>query len=382
MTSTVDPVDEATASLAGLVVDEKKVCEEAFETLFKYFDELAEEVKKPLESSSPCDRELVRKHAERLEHMITKYALFITRTPEKETILPMTNELMNEVTAVACLLRVLMRTAGPCLCAELSKAANQLVVGVKGVVVEIKVWFLKKQKEKESGEETKHSETDTLPQYAKAGAAFAFCKDIKKLPLTNTEAVGRKIVKLMTLVKDAKSEMDELEEETKAEDGKEEAVVEKDEDDFDDDEPLTPEEFARAQPCKQLANLSLSLIKKSYAFLLKLKTTDADKEHVQWVESELRACTELSKGLDNLGGSLYPPQDPREIKKALAVMEDNLNDLLDKFVSNKEFAEVFPQTFPKPKGASSAPSISREGCVTWVEKVKDKVKGIVAKVKI
>lgn len=381
MTSTVDPVDEATASLAGLVVDEKKVCEEAFEALFKYFDELAEEVKRPLDSSSPCDRELVKKHTERLEHMITKYALFITKTPEKETILPMTNELMNEVTAVACLLRVLMKTAGPCLCAQLAKAANQLVIGVKAVVVEIKAWYLKKHNERERGEETKHNETDTLPQYAKAGAAFSFCKDIKKLPLTNTEAVGRELMKLMTLVKDAKSEMDELQEAKVVEDGKEEAVVERDEDDFDDD-PLSPEEFARAQPCKQLANLSLTLIKKSYAFLLKLKATDSDKEHVKWVESELRVCQELSKGLDNLGGSLYSPQEPREIKKALAVMEDNLYDLLDKFVSNNEFAEVFPQTFPKPKGAVSAPSISREGCVKWVEKVKEKVKRIVAKVKI
>lgn len=349
---------------------DQKACDNAFTALVSCFAALSIEVKSPMEATSVCERDVLKQHLTRLEHMITKYTLFISRTPTKETILPMTNELMNEVTAVTCLLRVLMLHAGPTLKKQVSHAASQLVTGVMGVTQEVQAWY---KKHTEGGEEKEEKSDDkNLKQYAKAGATFEFCKNILKLPFTNTEAVGREVLKCVTMVKDARGEIDELREET--EEDKADGGGDYDDDDFCDDDPLTKEEFLRAQACKKLASLAQTLIKKSYSFVLRIKSPDSDKKHSEWLEDFLQSCKDVTKHLDSLGSSLYPPQEETVVVEAVGCMQASLCTLLDSFVANESFAEVFPLTFPKPKGAKEAPSISRAGCLKWVEQVKAKAK--------
>lgn len=358
-------------------LSDQKACNDAFTALLSCFAALFIEVESPMEASSVCERGVLKQHVTRLEHMVTKYTLFITKTPTKETILPMTNELMNEVTAVTCLLRVLMLHAGPTLQQQVSDAASQLVTGVTGVIEEIQAWYKKQaekgeEKETEESEGQKKNEDKKLKQFAKAGATFETLKNILKLPLSNTEAVGKGVLKCVSLVKDAKNEIDELREET--EEDKAAVNDDFDEDDFCDDDPLTKEEYARAVPSKKLASLAQTLIKKSYSFILKLKSPDSDTENSEWLEEFLKSCQGVTKHLDSLGESLYPPQEEKAVAVAVSSMQDSLCALLDSYVANKNFAEVFPLTFPKPKGDKEAPSISRAGCLKWVDQVKVKAK--------
>mmetsp|Transcript_25968 Transcript_25968/g.43532 ORF Transcript_25968/g.43532 Transcript_25968/m.43532 type:complete len:347 (+) Transcript_25968:203-1243(+) len=173
---------------------------------------------------------------------------------------------------------------------------------------------------------------ENLPQFA--GVVWERCKAMEKLPKDNRAAVGRALAKTATLVKDIVREINEIDTDKDPAEGKEE-----DDDDEDDNgdcdsdgNPIADLDFdadfdadelrvvAAAKPLfPAVVDVTRSMVRE-----LAEGSEPADEEELALIEKALTSAKRMMVACESLGASLYPPQDPEELQKHTAEVEEEL----------------------------------------------------------
>ena len=143
---------------------------------------------------------------------------------------------------------------------------------------------------------------------ALCGRLSAICLRVNELPRSNRSAVKRHFLISINLIKDSIEEFSEMTAEPLA---LGEAVIEDVDDDFGGlDLALDENEIIRTNKC-------VRLMKAIAASLKATLSTDLEKNsHVGALDSFANSCSEASRRADDLGVTLYPPQDPEDVSKA------------------------------------------------------------------
>lgn len=183
----------------------------------------------------------------------------------------------------------------------------------------------------------------SIPQLA--GAVWDSCVAFKKNPTTNCTAVGRAITQVAVSVKDVLREMGELKEfkSTAASDGSggedsikaaESTSTDEEGDDLaeaDIGDDLSAEEMAVAKLIVAVVSDTLTVIKELIRYisgLLKSPSLKVNtKESTDSLEKLLTCCQEMGSEVNELGASVYPPQEVYQMKSSAEKMHDLVNKM-------------------------------------------------------
>ncbi|XP_074557769.1 uncharacterized protein LOC141813694 [Curcuma longa] len=223
--------------------------------------------------------------------------------------------------------------AGPTLHTNINASAKQ--------VVESSLTLLREAVS--SYESRNHKKRLSIPQLA--GVVWEACAALKKSPTTNCTAVGRAITQVAVSVKDVLREMGELKEfkSTAASDGSggedsnrtaESTSTDEEGDDLveaDIGDDLSAEEMAVAKLIIAVVSDTLTAIKELIryisgllkSFSLKVNT----KEFTDSLEILLSCCQEMASEVNELGASVYPPQEVYQMKSSTDKMHDLVNKM-------------------------------------------------------
>ncbi|KAH9746552.1 cyclin-d1-binding protein 1 [Citrus sinensis] len=189
-----------------------------------------------------------------------------------------------------------------------------------------------------------------MPQYV--GAVWEACSALKKTPATNITAIGRAMTQVAVSMKDVLREMKELKPSSSdqnneaSHDDSAKADSEHQEDDNSSlDElgnDLSSEEMKVAQLAIGIVSDMLVVIKeliRTITGLLKHENPDDGGKFVDTLERLLKLCQGIGVQIDELGASLYPPQELSVIKAAsvkILSMTDELQKEVESFNSSSE----------------------------------------------
>ena len=281
----------------------------------------------PLPTTIIIDSTRIKDYSDILSHAITKFVLFVSQG-EVGILVDSKDELMKHITGVSCVLRSLLHpssnsggiTAGPTLSAQILTVHRAIFTGIKAILKQLESYLLNKQ--------------STKLDVSLTGRAWEVLeKQLKSIPLTNATAVGRSINQQCSVLKDAKSELDEIhiasEGDEKDEDDDDDGLNDDDDDgdiiiDAGGDDALTAEEFEIVPSVKHLTTTAQNLVKSLYMYLLKVKIDESVKSNVDWLELVLKQVEGIGIRMDDLVGSLYAPQNRAEVLKAIQTMVKEL----------------------------------------------------------
>lgn len=189
-----------------------------------------------------------------------------------------------------------------------------------------------------------------MPQYV--GAVWEACSALKKTPATNITAIGRAMTQVAVSMKDVLREMKELKPSSSdqnneaSHDDSAKADSEHQEDDNSSlDElgnDLSSEEMKVAQLAIGIVSDMLVVIKeliRTITGLLKHENPDDGGKFVDTLERLLKLCQGIGVQIDELGASLYPPQELSVIKAGsvkILSMTDELQKEVESFNSSSE----------------------------------------------
>lgn len=102
--------------------------------------------------------------------------------------------------------------------------------------------------------------------------------------------------------------------------------------DMDDDDDFTEEEIAIAKLVVTVVSDSLVVVKESIRFITGLLKSSGNKnganeDKVESMEKLLSHCKEIAGQVNDLGASVYPPQDASEMKLAIKRLYDGINGM-------------------------------------------------------
>ncbi|GAB2226636.1 hypothetical protein Droror1_Dr00022451 [Drosera rotundifolia] len=177
-----------------------------------------------------------------------------------------------------------------------------------------------------------------IPQVV--GTVWDACSAMRKTPSTNITAIGRAITQVAISVKDVLREMKELKlyssDSADVADGSS-SKPSKQSDDGDDDSSLedigndlSPEEMKIAQLVTRVVSDLLVVIKeliRSITGLLKQANISDDGSCVESLEKLLKLCRGAGVEVDELGASLYPPQELPVILAASDKISDMIKEM-------------------------------------------------------
>ncbi|XP_021896271.1 uncharacterized protein LOC110813440 isoform X2 [Carica papaya] len=195
----------------------------------------------------------------------------------------------------------------------------------------------------------------SMPQLA--GAVWEACSALKKAPATNITAIGRAITQVAVSVKDVLREMKELKpaslQHTDAACESSSAEAERvpfDEDNSSDsdflDVSLSPEEMEVAKLAINIVSETLIVIKeliRTITGLVKLENRDENSKFVDSLEKLLKLCRGIEVQMEELGASLYPPQEVTGMKETLEKVASHVNEIQEEVESFKSPSEAFVQ---------------------------------------
>jgi len=148
------------------------------------------------------------------------------------------------------------------------------------------------------------------------GIVWEACKEFKVIELDNFLSVKQELLKWsLPLIQDAIKELEELKSSPSKDIEGEDDKVEMDEEDDEwndmEDEQLTEEDKLVLTPCVTLMKCSYSLIKKIGDLM---PFTEPQEEIgvngiIAWLDDLIEVCKKDIEGVDQLGTSVYPPQD-------------------------------------------------------------------------
>lgn len=168
------------------------------------------------------------------------------------------------------------------------------------------------------------------------GAVWEACSALKKTPTTNVIAIGRAMTQVAVSVKDVLREMKDLKSETTnlTEDNFDQA--DNDGNDTDNSSEcvlgndLSPEEMKIVQSAIHFVSQTLVVIKELVRFitgLFKRDNSDGGNFLIDALEKLLNICKDISLQIDEVGASLYPPQEPAVIGAALENISRNISEM-------------------------------------------------------
>lgn len=200
----------------------------------------------------------------------------------------------------------------------------------------------------------KKDQENSMPQFV--GAVWEACSALKKTPATNITAIGRAMTQVAVSMKDVLREMKELKPSSsdptvEASDG---APTQADDEHQEDDDSsfgdlgndLSSEEMKVAQLGIGIVSETLAVIKeliRTITGLLKLENPNDSGKFVDALERLLKLCQEIGVQIDELGASLYPPQEVSTIKTASEKILSSTNELQKDVESFNSSSEAFFQ---------------------------------------
>ncbi|KAG6517263.1 uncharacterized protein LOC122055684 [Zingiber officinale] len=218
--------------------------------------------------------------------------------------------------------------AGPTLHANINVSAKQVVECSLALLREAVSSYESRNREKRL----------SIPQLA--GAVWESCTAFKKSPTANCTAIGRAITQVAVSVKDVLREMGELKEfkSTAAPNGSggedsnrapESTSTDEEGDDLaetDIGDDLSAEEMAVAQLIISVVSDTLTAIKELIRYISGLLKSSSlkvnSKESTDSLEKLLSCCREMGSEVNELGASVYPPQEVYQMKSSVEKMHD------------------------------------------------------------
>lgn len=187
----------------------------------------------------------------------------------------------------------------------------------------------------------------TIPQVT--GTVWEACAALKKVPASNCIAIGRAMTRIGVCLKDVLREMNELpigDSGVSTAEKSSNGVVDtascsdRDErsdldlDDDDDDDEFTEEEVAVAKLVINVVSDSLVVVKEAIRFITGLLRSSGNKDKdganedkVEPMEKLLSHCKEIADQVNDLGASVYPPQDTSEMELAIKRLYNGINGM-------------------------------------------------------
>lgn len=118
---------------------------------------------------------------------------------------------------------------------------------------------------------------------------------------------------------------------TSCSDRDERSDLDLDDDDDDDDDEFTEEEVAVAKLVINVVSDSLVVVKEAIRFITGLLRSsgnkDKDEDKVEPMEKLLSHCKEIADQVNDLGASVYPPQDSSEMELAIKRLYNGINGM-------------------------------------------------------
>jgi len=186
----------------------------------------------------------------------------------------------------------------------------------------------------------------TTLQVTATAAVLDQCQLVKTIPPSNGMAINKQMVIQLAHIKDACSELAQLkmrpgesneegdEKKRRKRDQSDDAECDDEfgDDEFDDldddDSLLTPQEFSVVPSCTNLCVISFNLIKQLSMFILKTKTDDCAKRHIDWLETQLGLASELSQIVDTLVSNMSSPHDKLLLKQQSSLLVKKVHDIV------------------------------------------------------
>lgn len=171
------------------------------------------------------------------------------------------------------------------------------------------------------------------------GTVWEACSALKKTPPTNITAIGRAMTQLAVSMKDVLREMNELKpassevaDEFSVQDSPEgESKSDDSDDSFGGDlgNDLSPEEMKIAHLTTDVVSETLVVIKeliRSITSLLKQESSVDNATFVASLERLLKLSQEIGLQVDELGASLYPPQEISALRAATKKISSTIDE--------------------------------------------------------
>ncbi|XP_042506208.1 uncharacterized protein LOC122082599 [Macadamia integrifolia] len=218
--------------------------------------------------------------------------------------------------------------AGPTLCSSVHASAQQIVNCS---------FSLMKEAVSSYGSRNKDSKL-SIPHLA--GTVWDACNALKKTPTTNYTAIGRAITQVAVSVKDVLREMKELKPGSadQADEMHDEAAadVENEPDNHDNSSDcdlgndLSLDEMKIAQLAIDVVSDTLIVLKELIRFissLLKQLNSNNSSHPIDSLERLLKISQGIGVQVDELGASLYPPQEVSALKTAAEKISVGINEM-------------------------------------------------------
>ncbi|CAN4121736.1 unnamed protein product [Withania somnifera] len=186
------------------------------------------------------------------------------------------------------------------------------------------------------------------------GTVWEACSGLKKTPATNITAIGRAMTQEVVSMKDVLREMNELKpassvvgDEPSVQDSAEGDSKSQDSDgSFGDDlgNDLSTEEMEIARLTTDVVSATLVVIKeliRSITSLLKLESSADTATFVDSLERLLKLSQEIGPQIDELGASVYPPQEISALKAATEKISCATDEILVELEKLKGCSEDF-----------------------------------------
>ncbi|XP_062232088.1 uncharacterized protein LOC133929373 [Phragmites australis] len=180
-----------------------------------------------------------------------------------------------------------------------------------------------------------------IPQVT--GTVWEACAALKKVPTSNCTAIGRAMTQIGVYLKDVLREMKELpigdssdSTAEKSSNGVVDTTSCSDRDemsfDLDLDDDFTEEEVAVAKLVVTVASDSLVVVKEAIRFITGLlkssgNQSGANEDKVDPMEKLLSYCREIADQANDLGASVYPPQDTSQMKLTVKRLYEVINGM-------------------------------------------------------
>lgn len=174
------------------------------------------------------------------------------------------------------------------------------------------------------------------------GTVWEACLALKKVPTTNCTAIGRAMTQIGVYLKDVLREMKELPigdsgdnmAEKSSNGAGDMSCSDRDElsSDLEMGDDFTEEEVAIAKLIIPVASDSLVVVKEAIRFITGLLKSSgnqsrANEDKVEPMEKLLSYCREIADQVNDLGASVYPPQDTTEMKCTVKQLYNGINGM-------------------------------------------------------
>lgn len=182
----------------------------------------------------------------------------------------------------------------------------------------------------------------------KTGVLWQCLKELETVPITNRAAVAERLLRSVSCIQDAQSELEEIQQRDDSSDAASAGAEEAD-DLFADDVDLTAEEMRVVPAVQTAAKTAATVLTKLSAYLRKSKDEGRSPEGAEWLETQLSDAQAVVETVDLLGEAVYSPQDVKVLHEAGQELVRRLTTMLTRLEQRQEFIELFPSLGKKKK---------------------------------